>query len=58
MLYEVITQAFIKDASAGPYRDLVTAAEKCPVRIIHPGKPLDPSEKGLEDLIERAKPFL
>ncbi len=51
-------QAFIKDASAGPYRDLVTAAEKCPVRIIHPGKPLNADEPGLDDLLERAKPFL
>lgn len=51
-------QAYIKDASAGPYRDLVMAAEKCPVRIIHPGKPLNPDEPGLDELIERAKPFL
>jgi ferredoxin len=51
-------QAFIKDASAGPYRDMVTAAEKCPVRIIHPGKPLNPDEPGLDELLERAKPFL
>lgn len=56
--YNEEKQAFIKDASAGPYRDLVTAAEKCPVRIIHPGKPLDPGESGLDDLLERAKPFL
>jgi ferredoxin len=51
-------QAYIKDASAGPYRDLVMAAEKCPVRIIHPGKPLNAGEVGLDDLTERAKPFM
>jgi len=51
-------QAYIKDASAGPYRDIVAAAEKCPVRIIHPGKPLNPDESDLEALMKRAEPFL
>lgn len=51
-------QAFIKDPAAGPYRDLVLAAEKCPVHIIHPGKPKDPNEPHLDELIERAKPYL
>ena len=51
-------QAYIKDATAGPYRDLVTAAEKCPVHIIHPGKPKDPNEPHLDELMERAKPYL
>lgn len=55
--YNAEKQAYIKDASAGPYRDLVMAAEKCPVRIIHPGKPLNPNESGLDDLVERAKAF-
>ena len=50
-------QAYIKNAAGGPFRDLVTAAEKCPVRIIHPGKPSNPAEPGLEDLLERAKVF-
>ena len=31
-------QAYIKDASAGTFKQLVQAAEKCPVRIIHPGR--------------------
>ncbi len=56
--YDGDKQAFIKDAAAGPYRDMVLAAEKCPVRIIHPGKPHDESEKNLAEWIERAKPFL
>lgn len=56
--YDENKQAYIKDASAGPYRDLVIAAEKCPVHIIHPGKPLNPSEPGLRELQKRATPFL
>jgi len=51
-------QAVIKDITAGTYRDLVEAAESCQVAIIHPGKPRNPNEPGLEELIERAKPFL
>ena len=50
-------QAFIKDPKAGPYADLVAAAEICPAKCIHPGKPLDPNEPGLEELIARAAPF-
>lgn len=50
-------QAEIVDLSAGTFRELVLAAEKCPVRIIHPGKPLNPDEPGLADLVERAKAF-
>ena len=50
-------QAIIADASAGPYADLVEAAEICPAKCIHPGKPLDPNEAGLDDLIARAAPF-
>ena len=37
---------------------LVQAAEACQVAIIHPGKPKNPNEPGLEELLERAKPFL
>jgi len=55
--YNSKKQAYIKDVKAGPFKDLVVAAEKCPVRIIHPGTPLDPTEKDLGKWIERAKPF-
>ncbi|MDH3215940.1 MAG: ferredoxin [Candidatus Krumholzibacteria bacterium] len=51
-------QAFIQDPSAGPYKDLVRAAELCPVRIIHPGKPRDSSEPGVDELLRRAQPFI
>jgi ferredoxin len=57
-VYDDNKQAFIADAGAGTYRELVEAAESCQVCIIHPGKPLDPSEPGLEELLKRAEPFL
>ena len=49
--------AFIADPKAGTYMQLVEAAELCPVGIIHPGNPLNPSEDGLDELKERAKKF-
>jgi hypothetical protein len=51
-------QAFVKDAAAGPFKDIVEAAENCQVAIIHPGKPKDLSEPGLDDLVKRAALFL
>ena len=55
--YDERKQAYIKDVGAGTYRQLVEAAESCQVAIIHPGKPRDPSEAGLAELLERAAPF-
>ena len=49
--------AYIKDPRAGTFRQLVEAAEKCAPAIIHPGDPLNPDEKGLDQLIKRAEPF-
>jgi ferredoxin len=56
--YDENKQAYIKDINAGTYKDLIEAAEACQVAIIHPGKPKNPNEPGLEELLERAKPFL
>jgi hypothetical protein len=56
--YNENKQAFIKDINAGTYRQLVEAAEACQVAIIHPGKPRNPNEPGLEELLQRAQPFL
>jgi pyruvate-ferredoxin/flavodoxin oxidoreductase len=50
-------QAFVKDAKAGPFKDLVTAAERCPVAIIHPGSPLNPNEKDVAKWVKRAEKF-
>lgn len=56
-VYNANKQAVIADAKAGTFEQIVMAAEKCPAKCIHPGKPLNPSESGLDALIERAKPF-
>ncbi|TAK86360.1 MAG: hypothetical protein EPO20_06810 [Betaproteobacteria bacterium] len=56
--YDANKQAYIADLNAGTYRELVEAAENCQVSIIHPGKPRNAQEPGLEELIARAEPFL
>jgi ferredoxin len=56
--YNENKQAYIKDINAGTYKDMIEAAEACQVAIIHPGKPKNPNEPGLEELLERAKPFM
>jgi ferredoxin len=55
--YDQNKQAYITDLKAGTYRQLVEAAESCQVSVIHPGKPWNPDEPGLDELIERARPF-
>jgi ferredoxin len=55
--YNENKQAILKDPRAGSFADLVKAAEICPAKCIHPGKPLDPNEAGLDELIARAEPF-
>ena len=56
-LYNANKQAYIGDLKAGTYRQMVEAAESCQVSIIHPGKPWNPDEPGLEELAERARQF-
>ena len=56
--YDDNKQAFIKDLNAGTYRQLVEAAENCQLSIIHPGKPWNQGEPGLDELIKRAEPFI
>jgi ferredoxin len=55
--YDKNQQARIVDINAGSYAQLVEAAESCQVSIIHPGKPRNPKEAGLEELIKRAEAF-
>ncbi len=50
-------QAYITDVRAGTFRQMVEAAEVCQVSIIHPGKPWNPNEPGLAELLVRAEPF-
>jgi hypothetical protein len=56
-VYNENRQAYIADRDAGTYRQMVEAAESCQVSIIHPGKPRNPDEANLAELIERAEPF-
>ena len=57
-VYNDNKQAYIADLDAGTYLNLVEAAERCQVSIIHPGKPRNQNEAGLDALMERAKPFI
>ena len=56
--YDGNKQAFIANLKAGTYAQLVEAAENCQVAIIHPGKPQNPNEAGLDDLLKRAEAFM
>jgi hypothetical protein len=56
--YDANKQAYIANPDAGTYGQLVEAAENCQVSIIHPGKPRNPDEPGLDELKARAEPFL
>jgi pyruvate-ferredoxin/flavodoxin oxidoreductase len=55
--YNESKKAYIKDPQAGPYRDLVKAAEKCTAQVIHPGLPRDRGEKDIDKWIERGSKF-
>jgi pyruvate-ferredoxin/flavodoxin oxidoreductase len=55
--YNADKQAYVKDAKAGTFQQLVVAAERCPVSIIHPGSPLNPKEKDLAKWVKRAEKF-
>lgn len=56
-VYNENNKAVIADAKAGPYRDLVKAAEKCTAKVIHPGLPSDRSEKDIDKWISRAEKY-
>lgn len=55
--YNADKQAIVANPGGGPFADIVRAAEKCPVRIIHPGAPQNPKEEGLEEWVKRAEPY-
>ena len=54
-VYNDSKQAYISDLNAGTYKQMVEAAEICPSKCIHPGKPWNDSEDDLDELMERAK---
>jgi pyruvate-ferredoxin/flavodoxin oxidoreductase len=55
--YNANKQATVKDPAAGTFQQLVIAAERCPVGIIHPGTPRNAKEKDLAKWMKRAEPF-
>jgi pyruvate-ferredoxin/flavodoxin oxidoreductase len=55
--YNESKKAYIKDPLAGPYRDLVKAAEKCTAQVIHPGLPADRSEADIDKWIARGAKY-
>ena len=55
--YNEDNKAFIKDAEAGPFEDIVKAAEKCTARVIHPGLPKDTEMKDYDKWVKRAEKF-
>jgi ferredoxin len=55
--YNANKQAFIADATAGTFAELVKAAELCPARCIHPGKPRSGDATATPELVERAAKF-
>jgi ferredoxin len=55
--YNADKQAFIADATAGSFAELVKAAELCPAKCIHPAKPRGGDSTATPELIERAAPF-
>ena len=50
-------QAVVVDPKAGPFKDIVKAAEKCTANCLHPGTPWDSDEKDLDKLIKRAEKY-
>jgi len=56
-VYNENNQAYLADLSSSTYAQLVEGAEICPSKCIHPGKPMNPNEPGLEELVKRAAPF-
>jgi pyruvate-ferredoxin/flavodoxin oxidoreductase len=55
--YNEDKKAYLKDPEAGPFSDLVKAAEKCTAGVIHPGLPKDSAEKDIDKWIARAEKF-
>ncbi|MEO1245317.1 MAG: 2-oxoacid:acceptor oxidoreductase family protein [Pseudomonadota bacterium] len=55
--YNADKKAVIKDAQAGPYSDLVKAAEKCTAQVIHPGLPRDRSAGDIDKWIARGSKY-
>ncbi len=55
--YNENNKAYIKNPKAGPYQDLVKAAEKCTAGVIHPGLPADRAAGDIEKWILRGEKY-
>ena len=55
--YNKAHKAVITNPAGGPYQDLVKAAERCTVRVIHPGLPADPSAPELVRWVGRGRKY-
>ncbi|MDH3337899.1 MAG: 2-oxoacid:acceptor oxidoreductase family protein [Gammaproteobacteria bacterium] len=55
--YNESKKAIITNPDAGPYSDLVKAAEKCTAQVIHPGLPRDRSASGIDKWMARGGKF-
>lgn len=55
--YNADKKVEVVDPKAGPFKDIVKAAEKCTANCIHPGMPWNPAEAGLDKLIKRAEKY-
>jgi len=55
--YNSEKQAYVADASAGTFAELVKAASKCPARCIHPGQPRSDDETATDEMMAKAAPF-
>lgn len=52
--YDGNKQAYIADAKAGTFAELVKAAEGCPAKCIHPGKPRPGDDSATPQVLARA----
>jgi len=55
--YNANKQAYLADQGAGTFEQLVRAAEKCPARCIHPGRPRPGDKTANPGLLARAAAF-
>jgi ferredoxin len=55
--YDKNKQAYLANAAAGTFDQLVRAAEKCPARCIHPGRPRPDDKTATSALVARAAAF-
>ena len=55
--YNENNKAYIKNPKAGPYQDLVKAAEKCTAGVIHPGLPAGRNAGDIEKWILRGEKY-